>query len=150
VNDFDDDRSPKSAFNSADPPRNFTLDVNERIRAMTIGAPAYASRKKRIEDLDAGHVAALVALHDQLVARGRDAAAVRAALEHKVATFDLKRLNALIETHNRYYPIEANLPTDPRTGEYLVYGRTWEREPPVTAARLLDAALERIAARRDR
>ena len=32
------------------------------------------------------------------------------------AALDLSRLNQLIEKHNRYYPIEANLPIDTRTG----------------------------------
>jgi hypothetical protein len=71
---------------------------------MTIGAPAYATRKKSIED------------REELVMK---------AMLDRAATFDLARLNTLIATHNRYYPIEANLSTDMRTGEYLVYGRPW-------------------------
>ncbi|HSO32814.1 MAG TPA: hypothetical protein VLT33_09860 [Labilithrix sp.] len=142
-----DDSTPRTAFSSADPPRNFTLDVGARIRAMTIGAPAYAARKKRIEDLDAANVAALVTLHDQLAARGHDAASVRAALHDKAHAIDLKRLNSLVEAHNRYYPIEANLPVDPRTGDYLIYGQSWAPEKPWTASRIVEGALAIIAAR---
>lgn len=74
VNDSDDHdggASSKTSFSSADPPRNFSLSVGDRIRALTIGAPAYATRKKHIEDLEAAHVRTLVALHDLLVGRGR-------------------------------------------------------------------------------
>lgn len=39
-------------------------------------------------------------------------------------------VNALIDQHNEYYPIERNLPVDSRTGEYLtVSGRPYTREP---------------------
>ena len=135
-----DDASRSTAFNSADPPRNFTLSVGDRVRAMTIGAPAYATRKKRIEDLEVTHVGALVALHDQLAARGRSASAIERALHDKAHGIDLGRMNELIEVHNRYYPIEANLPTNLRTGEYHVYGQRWMPEEPWTASRLLECA----------
>jgi hypothetical protein len=164
VNASDDDgnaprgASPKSAFDSADPPRNFTLRVDERIRALTIGAPAYATRKKHIEDLEERFVETLVALHDALVIKqerqGRrersDEGTVARAVVEKAASLDLKRINALIASHNRYYPMEANLPMDTRTGEYLVYGRRWTPEEPWTAARLVERARAVIAARRVR
>ena len=39
-------------------------------------------------------------------------------------------LNELIGQHNAYYPIEANLPVNPRTGDYVtVTGRSYRREP---------------------
>jgi hypothetical protein len=152
VNDSEDDPTPKTAFNSADPVRNFSLSVGERIRAITIGAPAYATRKKHIEDLEERHVRTLVALHDALVAKSdrRDVAAVSAALLEKARTLDLKKMSSLITSHNRYYPIEANLPVDPRTGEYLVYGRRWEPEQPWTPARMVERALAFVAARDER
>src|SRR5688572_31393541 len=61
---------PPTAFNSADPPRNFALPMEERVRALTVGAPAYALRKRRIEDLEEKMTATLVTLHDTLVAKG--------------------------------------------------------------------------------
>ena len=144
-----DDPLRRTAFNSADPPRNFTLSVNDRIRAMTIGAPAYATRKKHIEDLEAAHVRALVTLHDKLVARGRDAAAVQRAMHEQAHAVDLRKLNTLVETHNRYYPIEANLPTNLRTGDYDVHCQRWMPEAPWTASRLLGRALALVAAREE-
>ena len=38
-------------------------------------------------------------------------------------------VNDLIERHNRWYPVEAQLPMDPRTGDYaLVNGRPYRLE----------------------
>ena len=38
-------------------------------------------------------------------------------------------VNELIGQHNEYYPIERDLPVDPRTGDYLtVSGRPYRRE----------------------
>ncbi len=40
------------------------------------------------------------------------------------------QVNALIDQHNEYYPIERNLPVNARTGEYVtVSGRPYTREP---------------------
>jgi hypothetical protein len=40
------------------------------------------------------------------------------------------RVNELIRQHNEYYPIEARLPLDPRTCDYvLLRGRSYRREP---------------------
>jgi hypothetical protein len=42
----------------------------------------------------------------------------------------LDRLNDLISRHNRYYPIEAKLAIDPRTGELLDRdGKHWKPMP---------------------
>jgi hypothetical protein len=39
-------------------------------------------------------------------------------------------VNGLIGQHNDYYPIEANLPANPRTGDYVtVTGRPYTRDP---------------------
>lgn len=41
---------------------------------------------------------------------------------------DFRDLNALIRQHNEWYPVERDLPVDPRTGEYLpVHGRSYLR-----------------------
>ncbi|MDQ3672222.1 MAG: hypothetical protein M3364_07275 [Actinomycetota bacterium] len=42
------------------------------------------------------------------------------------ARWSFVEVNDLIERHNRWYPIEARLPMDPRTGDYaLVNGRDY-------------------------
>ena len=64
---------------------------------------------------------ALVALHDSLTAKGRSAADIERAVHDQAHALDLRKMNALIEAHDRYYPIEANLPTNLRTGDYHVW-----------------------------
>jgi hypothetical protein len=42
--------------------------------------------------------------------------------------WDFAELNVLIEQHNDWYPIERNLPMNPRTGDYVrVGGRSYRR-----------------------
>ncbi len=46
--------------------------------------------------------------------------------------------NTLVEQHNEWYPIERQLPVDPRTGEYVaVHGRSYRR-PELDAAWILE------------
>ena len=157
VRDDDRDRpaprneSSPSALNSADPSRNFTLTVDERIRALTIGVPAWAARKRKIEDDQQRLVGELVELHDALSARKRTGDEIELALLRAAAALDLTKLNELVRSHNRYYPIEANLPMD-RHGNYLAYGRVWKLEEPYSAVRLVALTRVRIEerARRER
>lgn len=140
----DDSEPVPTALRSADPIRNFSLTVNERIRALTIGAPAWAVRKRRIEDEEERLVGVLVELHQKLVAKGHSAVQAMEKVTAKAADFDLRKLNELVATHNRYYPIEANLPIDQEGFGYLVYGRRWLPEEPYTAERLLARAREEL------
>ncbi len=136
-----------TALNSADPIRNFSLSVDQRIRALTIGVPAWAARKRKIEDDERRFVAELVELHDALAARRRAVSEVALALLTAATAFDLEKLNKLVVNHNRYYPIEANLPMDRQSGGYLVYGRAWQPEERYTPARLVALAEAAIARR---
>lgn len=46
----------------------------------------------------------------------------------RVRGWDFDELNALIEQHNAWYPIERDLPLNPRTGDYVrVGGRSYRR-----------------------
>jgi len=48
---------------------------------------------------------------------------------HVLARWDFRETNELIRQHNAWYPIERDLPMDPRTGEYvLIAGRPYQRE----------------------
>src|SRR5689334_20830247 len=85
------------------PARNFTIPLAERVRALH-GPPAYVTRKRTIEDLEA----ALVARISELLAHGEDALA--AVLRKRAFIAKVAHLNTLIDNHNRYYPGEANLP----------------------------------------
>ena len=114
------------------PPRNFTLSVEERLRAYTAGPPGYLLRRRRIENLQA-----------RLLERIAAAAVPAEAASSLEATAELALLNDLIARHNRYYPIEANLPIDVRTRRLIDRdgrGETWRPLPAVTVADLLACA----------
>jgi hypothetical protein len=113
------------------PPRNFTLTVDDRVRAYTQGVAGYIRRRRRIEELEARLVATLRAAEDRTQVLGSKAVAA-----------DLATLNDLIGRHNRYDPIEANLPIEVGTGRLLDRGVPWRPLPPVTADDLLARAAE--------
>jgi hypothetical protein len=118
---------------TAAPARNFTLSIDERLRAYAQGPLAWMRRRRAIEDLEATLARRIAA----------GAAADGGALAADFVA-DLARLNELIDRHNRYYPIEANLPIDPRTGRLLERGRPWRPLAPVTLADLLLRDPERV------
>jgi hypothetical protein len=114
--------------------RNFRADAGAYLASL--GGPLpYMTRLREIDRLTAAHEEALRAA----LAEVRDPAEWRALAE----AWDFGEVNDLIDRHNRWYPVEARLPMDPRTGDYaLVNGRSYRRRP-------LDAAwaLERFASR---
>jgi hypothetical protein len=134
-------KAPSSALDSLDPPRNFTIATEDRVRALAVGVPAYAARKKRIEDAEEAFTRELVARHEAHAHRLPTRGEREAALLTEARTFDLAPVNRLIEAHNKYYPIEADLPIDPITGIFLLREEPWLPEPPLTAERLVAAAL---------
>ena len=111
------------------PPRNFTLSLENRLRAYAMGVPGYMRRRRRIEDLEARLLGLIV-----------QAAAPREVATSREFTAELAQLNDLIARHNRYYPIEANLPIDVRTGRLLERGAPWRPLAVVTVANLLERA----------
>jgi hypothetical protein len=57
-----------------------------------------------------------------------DPALFAARWRARVRGWDFEELNALIEQHNAWYPIERDLPLNPRTGDYVrVGGRSYRR-----------------------
>lgn len=63
-------------------------------------------------------------------AHAGDPDAFAAAWRAVAQTRDFSEVNRLIAQHNEWYPIERDLPFDPRTGEYLkIHGRSYLREP---------------------
>jgi hypothetical protein len=72
------------------------------------------------------------------MARGADAAEYARA--HAPAG-DVERLRELVARHNRWYPIEANLPTHPRNGELLERtGQPWRPMEVPTLGHLIACA----------
>ncbi len=50
----------------------------------------------------------------------------------------LDDIAAQVELYNRYFPIEAKLPTDPETGRYVWMGKPWDPMDPPDVAAVLD------------
>ncbi|HEX4519380.1 MAG TPA: hypothetical protein VH063_07345 [Gaiellaceae bacterium] len=67
------------------------------------------------------------------------------------ARWDFGALNELIERHNRWYPIEARLPMDPRSRDFVKVGGRDYRRRPLDAGWILErfpaAELRRVASR---
>ncbi len=51
---------------------------------------------------------------------------------------DLTELETLASEYSRWFPIEANLPTDPDTGSFLWMGKPWSAVEAPTAAEILE------------
>jgi hypothetical protein len=61
---------------------------------------------------------------------GDDAAAFARRWLTVARSWRFDELNELIRRHNEWYPIERDLPMNPRTGDYVqVGGRSYRREP---------------------
>jgi len=107
------------------PARNFTLTLAERVRALA-GPPAYSVRKRAMEDLE-----------DRILKRLRE---LPLDVATRTSRRDMARLIDLVERHNRYYPVEANLPMEPLTGVLLDCGEPWKPLPFPTIEALYDRA----------
>jgi hypothetical protein len=107
-----------------------------------VGGPLpYMRRLRAIDVATRAHEQALRERRAEL-ARELAPHALHEAWRATAETWDFSEVNRLIAQHNRWYPVEARLPMDPRTGDYrLVGGRPYRRRP-------LDAAwvLERYPA----
>ena len=120
--------------------RNF-LPLADAYLAATRGPMAYMLRLREIELQTAQHEDRLSGTWRALAkVSGEDDAGFARAWEAAASDWSFRQINDLIERHNRWYPIEARLAMDPKTGGYaLVNGRDYRLEP-------LDAAwvLERF------
>jgi hypothetical protein len=123
-------RDNPKPLDTAVPQVNFTVTGSERVNALVAGIPAWAARRRRIEDLDA-EIRRDVALAQEK--------AGRALLElPPIAKKRLDAMNELIDKHNRYFPIEANLKFDYHTGRLLEGGEPWRPMPKRRAEEYYD------------
>jgi hypothetical protein len=120
--------------------RNFSLAV-DRYAVSLAGPPAYSRRLREIEEETAAHGEALHAAWEELAAsHAREPEELARRWRELAHRWRFDAVNELIERHNLYYPVEARLAMDPRTGDFVhVGGRPYRR-------RLLDAewVLERF------
>jgi hypothetical protein len=116
--------------------RNFRPDADRYLTSL--GGPLpYMLRLREIEAMTAAHEQALGAAFEQLV---NDVAPddLAGAWTAELARWSFDEINELIERHNRWYPVEARLPMDPRRRDYaLVNGRDY-RLAPLDAAWALE------------
>jgi hypothetical protein len=109
--------------------RNFSPGA-ERYALAVAGPPAYVRRKREIEDLIAAHEEQLRRDWEELSAAEPDPDARERRWREHAARKSFYVVNDLIERHNRWYPVEAKLAMDPRTGDFVrVAGASYRLEP---------------------
>ncbi len=114
--------------------RNFRPGVDSYV--VSLGGPlAYMQRLRQIELETEQHEARLAEAWRELAAEcDRDGGAFEERWRRIAERWSFTAVNELIDRHNRWYPTEARLPMDPRSGDFvLVAGRPYRR-------RRLDAA----------
>jgi len=97
----------------------------DRYLAGQLHGLAYMRRLRAIEDEEERHLRRLAEAWHALAGE-TDEEAFASAWREAANAWDLRRVNRLVAQHNAYYPIEARVPMNPRTGDYA---KTWRREP---------------------
>ena len=96
----------------------------------SLGGPlAYMVRLRQIDRLTGELEEALATAWGELTDEcGDDASSFARRWREVAAAWPLDEVNALIERHNRWYPVESRLPMDPARGDYaLVNGSDYRR-----------------------
>ncbi len=88
---------------------------------------------ERLNEIDSGLRTTRLRLERAYVALretcGEDAELFAVRWRERVYAWPFEHLNTLIREHNEWYPIEAGLPLDPRTGDYVRRaGRSYRRK----------------------
>ena len=93
--------------------------------------PRWMERLMEIERATAAHRRRLERAHAALREEcGADAEGFARRWAAVARSWRFDEVNTLIEQHNAWYPIERDLPMNPRTGDYVrVAGRSYRREP---------------------
>jgi hypothetical protein len=97
-------------------PLPFKLDIGDRMKAAA-GLPAWIARRKRLER-------SLARLRKELDNAWR--LATPATWPDVAKAWDLGKFNREIEGFNKYYPIERNLPMDPRIRDFVEGDARWK------------------------
>ena len=110
-------------------PRNFRPDAESGVRALG-GPTAWMRRLRAIEDAVDQHERQLDEAWHRLAANIEDPAEFATAWREAAKSWSFAEVNELIERHNRNFPVEARLPMDPRTRDFVrLNGRSYQREP---------------------
>ncbi len=101
----------------------------ERYLRAAGGPLLYMRRLRHIEDATRRHEESLAERHGELASTTAPEN-FPTVWRSEAAAWDFEDVNRLIRQHNRWYPVEAQLPMDPRTGDFaLVGGRPYTRPP---------------------
>jgi hypothetical protein len=121
--------------------RNFRPSADGYLSAL--GGPLpFMVRLRTITEMTAEHERRLGEAWAELAAQGLGEEARATAWRAEVDAWSFDEVNDLIDRHNRFYPVEARLPMDPRTRDYALVGGEDYRRRPLDAA----WALERFPA----
>jgi hypothetical protein len=102
--------------------RNFSLAA-DRYALSLAGPPAHSRRLREIEEAVATHEESLRCEWEELARSDRgDAAGFARAWRAHAARRRFDAVNELIARHNLFYPVEARLPMDPRTRDFVLVG----------------------------
>jgi hypothetical protein len=97
------------------------------------------TRLREIDQLTARAEAALAERRRELARDCADDPEAFEARWRRVAeSWRFDEVNELIERHNRFFPAEARLPMDPRTGEFVLLGGDRYERTPLDAAWVLE------------
>jgi hypothetical protein len=108
-------------------PRNFTMPLEERVRAQ-MGLPAWMRRARRLER----HRAALEEALEEAWLQSTPA-----AWKARAQAWDLTKVNKEILDYNAYFPIERGLAMDPALRDFTQAGERWQPLPELDAAWIL-------------
>ena len=102
--------------------------VHEYIRGSIM--PRFMERLREIEDRLTEHQMRLERRYRELQqVHGTEPELFAERWSAVAEGWNFDEVNELIRQHNDYYPIERNLPVDPRTGEYVtILGKPYWRE----------------------
>ena len=119
------------------PQFNFTISLENKVRSM-FGPPHFAVRARRIENairqLTEDLSIEYAGMHDKF---GDDPEEFAEQWEKLIESLELDELNDLIEKHNTYYPMEANLQISPDSGAPMIGSVPWKPKAKISAEVLL-------------
>src|SRR6185312_11668902 len=98
---------------------------------LSLGGPLpYMRRRRRIEEETTAHERRLEEAWRDLASQAAGPEEFARRWRDLAARWVFTAVNELIEAHNRWYPAEARLPMDPRTGDFvLVGGKPYDLRP---------------------
>lgn len=102
------------------------------------GPPHYATRARRIENITQKLMEDLaIEYASMLNIFGEDPEVFAQQWKKLISSLELDELNDLIDKHNAYYPMEANLQIDPVSGAPLIGSVPWKPTERISVEGLL-------------